>query len=116
MSQLRTRLEADIRPAMRARDRVRISAIRTTLSAISNAEAVTSTGSVVHDTATTGAPGVYASEARRRELTEDEVRAIVTAERDGFRADAGHLRELDQHDEADTLEGKAAVLDGYLDT
>ena len=102
---LRSRLSADLPVALRAGDRVRVSALRTTLAAIANAEAV--------DPAAAVPTGLGADVARRR-LTEDDVVRIVAAERDEHRALAQEMRELGQEGEADACAQRAAVLEGYL--
>ncbi|RAG80942.1 hypothetical protein DN069_35550 [Streptacidiphilus pinicola] len=81
---LRHRLRDALGVAIKGRDRVSTSVLRATLGAIENAEAVPA------DTASAGGTGslaieatpvgVGAAEVARRELTEDDVRAIVRAE------------------------------------
>lgn len=89
-ARLRVALAAALRAAMRARDVVAASALRTTLSAIANAEAVPagSAGSAgSRATATVGSPhfagavaGLGAGDVARRQLTAADVLAIVRAE------------------------------------
>ncbi|MBM6401656.1 GatB/YqeY domain-containing protein [Phycicoccus sonneratiae] len=112
---LRARLSDALRPAMRARDAAAVSALRSALGAVANAEAVP-----VSDAPSAGAleearVGVGAADAPRRELTEDDVRRVVhaeVAEREGAaEVLAGHAR----HDEAARLRAEAAVLRAHLD-
>ena len=84
---LRHRLRDALAVAIKGRDRLSTSVLRATLGAIENAEAVpvdAATGAAAGGTgslAIEATPlGVGAAEAARRELTEDDVRAIVRAE------------------------------------
>ncbi|MEA3056373.1 MAG: uncharacterized protein QOD30_1805 [Actinomycetota bacterium] len=87
---------------MRARDATATSVLRTTLSAIANAEAVE---------VPAGAP---ATELPRRELTERDVDAIVRGEHDDLITTAAELRSHGRRDEAAELDAKAAVLRAEL--
>jgi len=102
-STLRRRLEADLRVALEHRDRLRLSVLRTTMSALSNAEAVD-----VDDYP----PDV--TEVPRRVLGEDEIRSVVERERDELRATARGMHRVGAHDRARELLRQADVLDGYL--
>src|SRR3954467_3325992 len=104
VSTLRHRLQADLRVALENRDALRLSVLRTTLSALSNAEAV--------DPGEYGAPEV--TEVPRRVLTDSEMRAVVERERDELRATARGMHRVGAHDRARQLLGQADVLDGYL--
>lgn len=80
---LRALLQSSLLPAMRVGDKDTVAVVRAALAAIANAEAVP----VDHTLPLTDGPvagaavGVGATEAPRRELTEDEVRAVVERER-----------------------------------
>jgi len=103
MSELADRLRADLTTALRARDRARASVLRTVLGAIANAEAVPvpqGAPPLAQGPIAGAALGLGAAEVPRRELTEDDVRAILVAERDDLLA----------HDMSDA----AAVLAPYL--
>jgi uncharacterized protein len=104
VSTLRHRLQADLRIALEDRDGLRLSVIRTTLSALSNAEAV--------DPGDGWGPEV--TEVPRRVLTDPEMRAVVERERDELRATARGMHRVGAHDRARQLLGQADVLDGYL--
>src|SRR5689334_23604524 len=84
---IRTRMQDDLRVAMKARDRVRTSVLRATLGAIANAEAVPS------DARPNVAGRDDPTEVDRRELTEADVVAVVTRERAELAADAALHRE-----------------------
>src|SRR5687767_8040259 len=108
MSALRDQMQADLRTAMKARDALRVAVLRTTLAAFANAEAVAASPT------TRPALGLYAGEAERRELTDDDIHAVVAAERDELRAAAADMRAGGHDDEAAEREAKAAILDAYL--
>lgn len=83
-ARLRAGLAAALKDAIRARDTVAVSALRTTLSAIANAEAV---GTPTQAAAPVGSPhfagavaGLGAGEVPRRQLSAADVHAIVRAE------------------------------------
>lgn len=81
---VRERLDLALRRALKARDKVAVSALRSALAAISNAEAV-APGSVqvrgaqsAHVAGAAAGPG--AAEAARRRLSEDDIAEIVRGE------------------------------------
>ena len=100
---LRNRLQSDLEIALRQRDGARVSVLRTTLSALSNAEAVD-----VSDVAPT------VTEVPRRELTDDDIRLVVERERDELRLTASRMRRVGADDRARELVAQARLLDGYL--
>ena len=100
---LRCRLEADLQGALRSGDAVRLSVLRTTLSALANAEAV---DAALFD------PGV--TEVPRRELGDEDIRAIVERERDELRTSADRMRRVGATDRVRELVAQARLLDGYL--
>src|SRR4051794_28994639 len=102
-SALRQGLQADLRVALENRDGLRLSVLRTTLSALSNAEAVDPADH---------APGV--SEVPRRVLEDEEIRSVVERERDELRVTAYRMHRVGAHDRARELLGQAAVLDTHL--
>jgi uncharacterized protein YqeY len=97
------RLQADLKAALRSREKPAVDAIRCVLAAIANAEAVDA-GSV--------AKGV--TEVPRRALTEADVRALVEAEHRDLTESAAELRAHGRADEADILDTKAVVVASYL--
>jgi uncharacterized protein YqeY len=124
-ARLRADLAAALKDAIRGRDTVAASALRTTLSAIANAEAVATS---TQPKAAVGSPhfagafaGLGAGEVARRQLSAADVRAIVLAEiaerehaaaeyaANGLSSQAERL-----HTEADILNAviAAADLDG----
>ena len=92
---------------MRAGDALRVSVLRTTLAAVANAEAVDASGAGP-------VSGVYAGDIPRRELSDDDVRAVVVAARDELRTAEAELRAVGQTEAAADLAVQAGVLDGYL--
>ena len=84
MTPIRERLQVALSEARRSRDAMRTSVLRTTLSAIANAEAVEIP------------PGTVETELPRRVLTDDDVRAVVVAERVELETAAAALRAHDR--------------------
>lgn len=92
---------------MSARDRTTVAALRTTLAALSNAEAVSADGS-------RPATGTFANEVDRKELDEADVLAVLERERAELAASAEEYEAVGQGDEAAALRAQLAVLDHYL--
>jgi uncharacterized protein len=83
MDELSARLRAALTPAMKARDRAAVTALRAALAAIDNAGAVAPTGeaAALSEGPIAGAVhGLGAAEATRRALTDDDIAALVWAE------------------------------------
>ncbi len=113
---LEERLSAQLKLAMRARDRAVVSALRSALGRIANAQAVPVPGAASGVAGTDSARvagaavGVGATEAPRRALGAAEVSALVTAERAELLSHAQRLRDLCRWDEADGAQRAADVL------
>jgi uncharacterized protein len=98
---------------MRSRDPVALAALRSTLSAIDNAEAVG--GAPVRGLAIERSPvGVGAAEVARRILTPEQVEEIVRVEIAEREAAAGEYERADRSERAGQLRAEAAVLAGFL--
>jgi uncharacterized protein len=109
----RGRLGLALREALRARDRVAASALRSALAAIGNAEAVLPPSGP----APAGSPhiagaaeGLGAGEAERRGLSEAEIGEIVRAEITERRDAAGQYERAGQAVRAERLRREADVL------
>lgn len=113
---LRLRMRQALPDAMRARDKAAVSALRTTLAALDNAEAVPVDGAGPRASALERSPvGVGVTEAARRELTEGAVADVVRAEA-AERLDAAERLTTPAHaDRAARLRAEAAVLLRFLD-
>lgn len=113
----RTDLRAALTAAMKRRDSVTTSAARSALAAIDNAEApdVASAPAVEHGAIAGGVAGLGRGEVSRRQLSADELVAIVSREVSDRRAAATHYRDVGMADRADTLDAEAEVLDAWLD-
>src|SRR3954469_10036691 len=105
---VRARMHDDLRIAMKAGDRVRMSVLRATLGAIANAEAVPA------DARPNLPGGNETTEVDRRELTEADVDAVITRERAELEADAALHRARGDAEPLADLEARIAVLDRYL--
>ena len=86
----------------------RVKVLRTTLSAIQNAEAVEGVVSVE------GVVGY--SDVRRRPLTEDDVIEIIVREIEEFERSVAEYRQIGQTERAEGLQVELDVLRSYLDS
>jgi len=114
-SPLYARLREALSPALKARDRVAVAALRSALAAVDNAQAVDAppaprSGGVVAGAVT----GLGAGEAPRRELSEGEIVAIVRAEVDDRREAAADYERAGKTDAAGRLTAEADVLAALL--
>ncbi|HEV8065691.1 MAG TPA: hypothetical protein VGP46_12695 [Acidimicrobiales bacterium] len=115
-SPLRAKLRRGLTTAMKAGDAVAVSVLRTSLAAIDNAEAV----AVAPERRTGEGPiagavaGQGAGDVARRDLSETEIRAIVSGELTERRAAAALYRELGREQEADSLLLEADILASVL--
>lgn len=105
-----------MKDAMRSRDPVAASALRTTLSTIANAEAVAVAPSA-GPAAAAGHPhfagavaGLRAGEVARRHLSTTDVTAIVRAEIAERRRAAATYTDIGLSDQAERLRAEAAIL------
>jgi uncharacterized protein len=88
LSFLRDRLRDDLAQAMRDRDTARVKVLRTTMSAIQNAEAVEGVASV---------EGVVDyGDVQRRSLTDDDVIEIIVREIEEFERSVAEYRQIGQ--------------------
>lgn len=111
---LRVALRAELKQAMRDRNRPEAAAYRIALAAIDNAEAVPMATFAEATAIETSLIGVGAAEAERRQLTDADVRDLVSAAAVELRDAADHI---EPHDPADATvkRGQAAALDRVLD-
>jgi hypothetical protein len=118
LARMRTNLRRALTTAMKARDRAAITALRSALAAIDNAEAVDVehlSSSVTGNEHVVGAAvGLGAAEVERRQLTEADVRAIVENEARDRLAAADEYERLGRLDLAGDLRAGAAVLERQL--
>ena len=118
-SSLELTLRAALVPAMRAKDTVALTALRSALAAIADAEAVDASTVERLSVTTSGhvagaVTGIGAGEVARRQLSDDDVRRIVL---DGVltrRSDADTLQRYGAAERADTLRAEAEVLSTVL--
>jgi hypothetical protein len=116
---LRDYLDAELASALRGRDRAVISALRSALSALANAEAIPAPAPMDTRAGTpqfAGAvPGLGAGEAPRIALSEEQQREIVAREAAELASHAERLVRLCRRDEADGARRGARVLTRALD-
>lgn len=112
---LRERLRAALPAALKARDRIAVTALRATLAAIDNAEAVDRPIQVDQRLAIEQTPiGVGAAEVERRALTADQVEHIVRTEVAEREAAARDYERAGRFDRAKRLRDEAGVLAAHL--
>ena len=110
---VRARLRLALTGALRARDISAVSALRSALSAVSNAEAVDPGPATAGPGSTYvagAAVGVGATEARRRSLSTAETEQIVRAEAGERQRAAREYERAGHADQADRLRREARVL------
>jgi uncharacterized protein len=119
-SAVRQRLASALTAALKARDTIAVSALRSALAAIDNAAAVPAGPS---PSASAGSPhvagaaaGLGAAEAERRYLTEAETEEIVRTEVAERRAAARTYQQAGRPDQADRLLREAHVLQAAIST
>ncbi|TQL69288.1 hypothetical protein FB381_3193 [Nocardioides albertanoniae] len=116
MSDLQARLRADLLTARKARDTTATAVLRSTLAAIANAEALpVAEAALSTDGPIAGAStGVGATEAARRELTDDDVRRIITEEQAERIGAATDLEAHGADGKASELRAEAELLAAYV--
>lgn len=116
MTDLQARLRADLITARKARDTATTAVLRSTLAAISNAEALpVAEASLAGDGPIAGAAmGVGATEAVRRDLTDDDIRAIISGEQTERISAATDLESHGAQEKAEQLRVEAELLEAYL--
>jgi uncharacterized protein YqeY len=114
---LRPRLREALTTAMRARDRVAVAVLRSTLAAIDNAEAVDRPAGADRRLAIEQIPaGAGATEAERRVLSQAQVEQIVRAEMAERERAAREYDRAGRPDVAERLRSEASVLAPHLAT
>ena len=114
---LRDALRRDLASAMKAREPDAVSALRTAIAAIDNAEAVPALDESAATTSghIAGARvGLGAAEAARRNLSAGQQQAILRDQIAGYAADADRYEALGQQDAAGRLRTQARLLMAYL--
>ena len=105
---LRTQLKADLRHAMKARQKEAVTALRVLLAAIDNAEAVQT------DTSFVPVAG-HTKDVPRKLLTEMHIQQIVQAEAAKQREALAEYERLGQNDAVQQIRTELAVMSRYLD-
>ncbi|MCA4723173.1 hypothetical protein [Mycolicibacterium fortuitum] len=112
----RDRLRASLLAARKSRDTVSVTAIRSALSAIDNAETpqADQTDTRIGGTIAGAVSGVGSTEVDRRALSDTEIRALVQAEVDERLTAADEYIANGHHERASDLQSQAAVLTQLL--
>ncbi|HWG99688.1 MAG TPA: hypothetical protein VNV66_10270 [Pilimelia sp.] len=112
---LRERLRKALPAAMRARDRAAVSALRSALAAIDNAEAVDRPTSADHGLAIGETPrGAGAADVARRTLSDADVERIVRMQVAESRAAAATYERAGETARAEIMRAQAAALETHL--
>ena len=116
MTGLQARLRADLLTARKARDVTATAVLRSTLAAIANAEALpVAETALSSDGPIAGAAiGVGATEAARRNLADDDIRAIISDEQTERLTAATDLDSHGATEKASQLRTEADLLAAYL--
>jgi len=116
---LRARIQAALMPALRSRDDIAVSALRSTLAALANAEVVevdhAGSQAVALSEHVAGATPEGGAEAPRAELGEDEVRQVVATEVSEREEAASHYDAGGFGRRAERLRAEAAVIRTFLE-
>jgi hypothetical protein len=114
----REELRCDLRAALKSRNPETISALRTMIAAIDNAEAIhpdTDSRRSADESIAHSSRGVGSTEAPRRELRMTDIHAIVWNLLSEYDTQAEHYHSVHQCEAAEPLRRKANVLRAYLD-
>lgn len=115
---VRARLRNALPAAMKARDMTAVAALRATLGAIDNAEAVDAAQApavgIGDAEIANSMVGLGAGDVARRVLTENQITGIVRAEIADRRTAAADYERAGLHDRAARLRSEAGVLAAYL--
>ncbi|SDK88343.1 hypothetical protein SAMN05428985_106531 [Nocardioides sp. YR527] len=116
MTGLQARLRADLLAARKARDTTATAVLRSTLAAIANAEAlpVAETALSVDGPIAGATVGVGATEAARRDLSDEDIRGIITGEQSERLSAATDLESHGAGEKAEQLRAEAELLAVYL--
>lgn len=108
---VRQKLRDALTTAIKSRDRVAVAALRSTLAAIDNAEAVDRPASTDRNLSIESIPiGAGATEVARRNLTETQVQQIVHAELAERHAAAHAYEQAGQREHAERLRAEISVI------
>ena len=113
---MRDDLRAALTDAMKRRDKVALSAYRSALAAIDNAEAADPSAAPVESVGehiAGGVAGLGAGEVARHELSPVELDQVLQREVDDRLTNADIYERAGQRAEADTLRAEAAVIDDF---
>jgi uncharacterized protein len=111
---LRKRLRDALVAAMKERDRAGVSALRSALAAIDNAEAVDVTAAGGSSAIESSPVGIGVAEVERRALSDEDIAQIVRAEVADREAAALDYDRAGRSDRAEALRAEARVLSSQL--
>jgi uncharacterized protein len=112
---LRRRLRDALVAAMKERDRVAVTALRSALAAIDNAEAVDATAAAGGSSAIESSPiGIGVAEVERRALSDEDIAQIVRSEVADRDAAALDYERAGRPERAEALRAEAQALSSHL--
>ncbi|MDT0331841.1 GatB/YqeY domain-containing protein [Nocardiopsis lambiniae] len=115
---LRSMMRTDLVAAMKAREPETVSALRTAIAAIENAEAITAPahtdGGASSEHVAGTRVGVGSTEVERRTLSAEEVRSLLRAQITDRVAEADRYDAHGRHEAADRLRREADTLGKYV--
>jgi len=112
---LRRRLRDALVAAMKERDRVAVTVLRSTLAAIDNAEAIDAPAAAGGSSAIESSPvGIGVAEVERRALSEEDIVQIVRAEMTDREAAALEYDRAGRPERAEALRAEAQALSSHL--
>ncbi len=117
VDEVRASMRTSLKEAMRGRDKLAVSALRSGLSAIDNAEAIATEPPATRDGESPiagAAIGLGVTEAARRELSVDDVRALLRTEVEERREAATEIEGAGHPDRAADLRREADVLESVV--
>lgn len=120
---LRGRLRADLREAMKTRDTVATGLLRRLIALIDNAEAVALTPAQATSVKLSGGASEWvaagaafgAAEVPRKVLSADDLAALLRAEAEAIATASAEMDRVGRPAEADIARAEAALLQRYLD-
>lgn len=108
--EIREQMKADLTQAMKARDSLAVTTLRSVLGAIDNAEAIPVTEAKIPVEPVIG----KSNEAPRKLLTAADIRQILQHEIEDRRAASAEYARLGQPAEAERLQKAAGLIEAYL--
>ena len=111
---IKTKIQHDLKDAMKARDRLRLGVLRVLVSELDQAEAIP-VDTKNRPKAIEAMPIGKLNEAPRRKLTPGDIQAILIRERDERLSASKTYADMGRADSAETLKAEAQIISNYID-